>query len=277
MPQGDDEARNVEEALIDAQQAVVTHGESAEVAEPGIRAFDFPATFVAPQLASVVKRLVPFVPAVGSNQLDPALFQPLPQRITVVALVGDDALRFRPRPSVRTRNFYLRERGFGEVDLMGRGRRQECSQRNTFAVDQYHPLRTLAALGFPDGSAPFFAGAKLPSRKVSCQRSKPRWSRVPNKVRQASSQTSRSSQFRNRRQQVTPLGYGFGRSRQRAPVRSTQRMPSKQARFGAQGRPFRSRRRFGSGNKSLIFSHCSSVSIMGIVNVNAGSAQKYLC
>jgi hypothetical protein len=267
----------MEEALIDAQQAVITHCQSAEVAEPGVGAFDFPTTFVAPQLASVVIQLLPFVPAVRSNQLDTALFQPLPQRIAVIALVGDDALRFRPRPSTAARHSYLRERGFSEADLVGCGRCQECSQRNTLAVDQYHPLRALAALGFSDRSAPFFAGAKLPSMKVSSQRNSPRWSRVPNKVRQASSHTSRSSQSRNLRQQVTPLGYCFGMSRHRAPVRSTHRMPSKHARFGAQGRPFRSGRGFGFGNKSLIFSHCSSVSIMGLVNVNAGSARKYLC
>ena len=267
----------MEEALIDAQQAVVTHCEATEVAEPGIGAFDFPATLVAPQLASIVKRLLSFVPTVGSNQLDTALLQPLPQRIAVVAFIGNDAPRFRPWPSAPAWDLYLRERGFSEVDLVWRGRRQECSQRNTLAVDQYHPLRALAALGFADRSAPFFAAAKLPSRKVSSQRSSPRSSSVPSKARQASSQTSRSSQSRNRRQQVTPLGYWLGISRHRAPVRNTHKMPSKQARFAAQGRPLPSRRRFGSGNKSLIFSHCSSLSIMGIVNVNAVSVQKYLC
>jgi hypothetical protein len=157
-----------------------------------------------------------------------------------------------------------------------RGRRQECSQRNTFAVDQYHPLRAFAAPGFTDGRAPFFAGAKLPSMNVSSQRNNPRWSNVPSSARQASSHTSRSSQSRSRRQQVTPLGYRLGMSRQRAPVHSTQRMPSKQARFSAQRRPLRSRRTFGAGSKFLIFSHCSFVSMMGPVNFNAASARKYL-
>ena len=39
------------------------------------------------------------------------------------------------------------------------------SARNTLAVDHHHPLRSLAPLGFSDSCAPFFAGAKLPSRK----------------------------------------------------------------------------------------------------------------
>jgi hypothetical protein len=36
-------------------------------------------------------------------------------------------------------------------------------------------------------------------------------------------------------------------------------MPSKHARFSAHGRPRLSRRRFGSGSKGSISSHCSSV------------------
>jgi hypothetical protein len=266
----------MEEALIDAQQAVVTNSQSAIVAEPGVGAFHFPATPVAPQFASVSKGLLFLVPAVRSNQLDSALFHSAAQRITVVALIGNDALRLGAWPAAWARHFHPRQRGFRERHFVRRGRREECSQRNTFAVDQYHPLRALAALGFADRFAPFFAGAKLPSMNVSSQRNSPRRSSVPSSARQASSQTSRSSQSRNRRQQVTPLGYRLGRSRQRAPVRSTQSMPSKQARFEAQGRPLPSRRRWGSGSKSLIFTHCSSVSIMGTVNVNAGSAQKYL-
>jgi hypothetical protein len=266
----------MEKALIDAQQAVVTHSQAAIIAEPGVGAFDFPAASVAPELASVIEGLLLFVPTVGSNQLDTALLQPPPQRIAVIALVGNDPRRFGAWPSAWSRNFHARQRGFGERDLVRRGRRQECSQRNTLAVDQYHPLRALAALGFPDRSAPFLAGAKLPSRNVSSQCNRPRWSSVPSKARQASSQMSRSSQSRNRRQQVTPLGYRRGRSRHRAPVRNTQSMPSKQARFSAQGRPLRSRRTLGSGSKFLIFSHCSLLSMMGTVNLNAGSPQKYL-
>jgi hypothetical protein len=266
----------MEKASIDAQQAVIPHHQSAIVAEPGVGAFDFPAPLVAPELASVIEGFFVFVPAVGSNQLDPALFHSPAQRITVIALIGNDALRLGAWPSASTRHFHPRQRSFGQSYFVRRGRREECSQRNTFAVDQYHPLRALTTLRLPDCFAPFFAGAKLPSRNVSSQRNSPRRSSVPSSARHASSQTSRSSQSRSRRQQVTPLGYRFGMSRHRAPVRSTQSMPSKQARFEAQGRPFPSCRRLGAGSKSLTLSHCSSLSIMGTVNVNAGSAQKYL-
>jgi hypothetical protein len=44
---------------------------------------------------------------------------------------------------------------------------QADSDRNTAAGDHHHPLRPLAPLGLADGGTPFFAGAKLPSRRGS--------------------------------------------------------------------------------------------------------------
>jgi hypothetical protein len=53
-------------------------------------------------------------------------------------------------------------------------------------------------------------------------------------------------------------GYRSGKSRQRAPLRSTHRIPSKHARSSAGGRPPRGDR-FRFGMKALICSHCSSL------------------
>jgi hypothetical protein len=102
------------------------------------------------------------------------------------------------------------------------------------------------------------AGAKLPSRKASSHCSSPSPSNAPSNVRQASSQTSCSSHCFKRRQHVAGEGYLSGRNRQAAPVHSTHRMPSRQARFDAQGRPRLSRRRFGSGSRGAIKDHCAS-------------------
>jgi hypothetical protein len=140
-------------------------------------------------------------------------------------------------------------------------RRQENSQRNTLAISQNHPLRTLAPLGFSHGQAPFFAGAKLPSMKVSSQRSRPRRSSCDSKVRHISSSAPCSSQSCKRRQQVDPLGYCRGRSRHRAPVRNTHKTPSKQALLSAHGRPRPSRRRLSFGKSGSNFFHCLSVII----------------
>jgi hypothetical protein len=126
-------------------------------------------------------------------------------------------------------------------------------------VSQYHPLRALATLGFANCVAPFFAGAKLPSRKASSHRNSPSASKAPSKVRHADSHTPCSSHCLNRRQQVEGDGYWSGRNRHAAPVCSTHRMPSKHSRFDAQGRPRLSRLRRGSGNNGPINSHCASV------------------
>jgi hypothetical protein len=129
------------------------------------------------------------------------------------------------------------------------------SQRNTLAVDHHHPLRALAAFGFPDSVAPFFAGAKLPSTKLSLQSSWPRRSSSARNCRHILSQMPSSSHRCNRRQQVAGLTpKSDGRSRQRAPVLSTQRMPSRTARLSFQGRP--ALEYCGSNGSSL--AHCLS-------------------
>jgi hypothetical protein len=96
----------------------------------------------------------------------------------------------------------LRERLLGEADFRRGCRVKGISQRNTAAVDHHHPLRPLAPLGFSDFGAPFFAGAKLPSRNDSlhfnCWRS---FNSLRN-ARQIFNQTPCSSQSRKRRQQV---------------------------------------------------------------------------
>jgi hypothetical protein len=103
------------------------------------------------------------------------------------------------------------------------------------------------------------AGAKLPSRKVSSHLSSPRSSSVPSSVRHAFSQTFFSCQLCNRRQQVEGDGNSSGRNRHAAPVCRIHSMPSKQARFGAGGRPRLSRRSLGLGSSGSISSHCASV------------------
>ena len=98
------------------------------------------------------------------------------------------------------------------------------------------------------------------SRRASSQSSDRRWSSMDSNFHQAACQTSCSSHIRNRRQQVEPSGCSGGISRHLAPVRKIHRMPSKHERFEAQGRPRRSLRRFGSGNRGHNTSHCDALS-----------------
>ncbi len=94
--------------------------------------------------------------------------------------------------------------------------------------------------------------------KVSSQCKRPFSSSWARNARQIRSQVLSSSQRRSRLQQVDGLGYPPGRSRQRAPVLSTQRIPSITARLLIHGRPplrLRGRR----GSKGAILSRCWSV------------------
>lgn len=258
----------MKKAPIYSQYAVITHGQTSEKSQPRVGPLDFPAPLVAPQFASIRIRLLLLVLPIRSNQLNASPFQTASQRIAIKSLVGYDALRTLPRPTSRTWNFDLGERRFGQCDFVRGCRRQENSQRNTLAISQNHPLCTLAPLGFSHGQAPFFAEAKLPSMKVSSQRSRPRRSSCDSKVRHISSSAPCSSQSCKRRQQVDPLGYCDGRSRHRAPVRNTHKTPSKHARLSAQGRPRPSRRRLSFGKSGSNFFHCLSVIISNSRNHN---------
>jgi hypothetical protein len=141
-------------------------------------------------------------------------------------------------------------------DLRGRKLR---SDRYAAAVDHHHALRTFPTTCLADPEAPFFAVTKVASRNASSQSSSPRSSICASSFRQARSQTPCSSHIRNRRQQVEPSGYSSGRSRHRAPVRRTHKIPCKHARLEAHGRPRPSLRRLGSGNNGTNTAHCSSL------------------
>ena len=238
---------------------LVTNQQTAELPEPGVGSLHDPAPFVPPELTSIFVTPFLVVAPVGRNQFNASFPQALAEGIGVVAAVGDHALRFLPGSPVPLRDRDLLERGFRKRNFCRRGTFQPNSQRNTFTVCQYHPLRSLAALGLTHRETPFLAGAKLPSRKVSSHRSSPASSNPASNARQASSQTPCSCHCCRRRQQVEGEGNSSGRNRHAAPVCKTQRIPSKQARFEAGGRPRWSRRRFRFGNRDSISSHCSSL------------------
>jgi hypothetical protein len=107
---------------------------------------------------------------------------------------------------------------------------------NTLTVSQHHLLHSLAALGFTDCRALFFAGAELPSRRASSHFSSPSAFRAPNNVRQALSQTPSSSHCFSRRQHAAG-DWILVRVKTATPPRvcRTHRMHSKHARFNAPG------------------------------------------
>src|SRR5712691_1562817 len=161
---------------IDRQQAVVAYNQSSEVPQPGNGAFDDPPALLAPQRPAVLRRWLAPVYPVRRDQLDAAPGQLLAQSVAVVAFVSNHPFGLLPWTGGPMPSSYpdRGERFLCQPDLRRRGRVKVVSQRNTLAVGHQHPLRALTPLGFSDSAAPFFAGAKLPSRNDSLQPSCPR-------------------------------------------------------------------------------------------------------
>ena len=249
----------MEERLIHHEIVFIPDHETTEVTEPCERAFDDVTLRVElGQRSGILEGTsLPVLP-IRCDQFDVSLQKPLAKRIAVGRPIVDDTLGFHARPSRATARHGDCVQGlFDEFDFRGGRRVQEVSHRNTLAVDHHHPLRSLAAFGLSDGGAPFFAEAKLPSANVLDQSSCPRSSSSARKARQILSHNPCSSHRLNLRQQVLGLGSVSGRSRQRAPVLSTHRIPSRTDRLSAQGRP--PLRVFGrSGRSGSIFSQARS-------------------
>lgn len=143
---------------------------------------------------------------------------------------------------------------FQRVDLRMIGRKGEGRQWRAVSVDHQHDLGAFAFLGLADVGAPFFAGENVPSPIASSQSIWLSASSFFSNRRHAFSQTPAAVHSSNRRQHVEGLGYRSGKSCQRAPVLSTQRMPSRQALGATRGRP-PSFDLGGSRSKSLIRTH----------------------
>ena len=161
----------MKESFIDGDRAIVANDQPAKVAEPSKGAFHLPATPVSTQRPAILRARLAAIPAMRCDQFDSSCCQPLAQRIAVIGAIGNHTRWFLPWPSAAMSPGHAdrRERFFREPDLVRGGRVKLLSQRNTLAVDHHHPLRALAPLGFADFRAPFFAGAKLPSRNDSLQ------------------------------------------------------------------------------------------------------------
>ncbi len=198
-----------------------------------------------------------FAPAaMGADQLNSARGETLPEPLRIISAIANEPHRSVAGPPAPGAGHLHRGQGFfREADFRGRGAKESASQRYTRAVCHHHPLCTFATFGFTHAEPPFLARAKLPSMNTSSQLSRPWASNSERKSRQMLSQMSSSSQSRSRLQQVLAEGYRSGRSRQRAPLRSTHRMPSRTSRSSARGRPM-----FRSGGRSgWIVSHCESL------------------
>lgn len=248
---------------------LISDNDPAIVGDPGESAFDYISSPVTIPKSIVLSVHIPMVLPVRYQKADSSLSQSFSSRITVVSLVTDHPFGSCPWSSGSSfGDSDLSKRLIKELDLSRRGRVGMASERNTLAIDQYQALRSLSPLGLPDSRAPFLAGKKLPSTNTSSHSRMPSWSSSERKARHMSLRTSSSYHCLSRLQQVEGWGYSAGRSFHLAPVLRIQRIPSKQARSSAQGRPplgF-----FGRfGINGSILDHCSSVSIGSRILIGA--------
>ena len=228
------------------------HDQSPELTEPRDGSLDDPASTIASQLSTVLSRFATTPAAMRTNQFQAFVAERGSQSIAVVGSIGNQNRMTLGAHSLlddTRRQLYFRRR---------RGVDGTC-QRYSLAIRHHHPLCTFSTLGFSDVGAPFFAGAKLPSMNSSSQSIRPCSSSSSMKACHIVVKTPASSHSTSRRQHVLGDGNDSGRSFHRAPLRSTQRIASKQARSQALGRPPR-RLGAGVGMKGLTLSHCRSLS-----------------
>ena len=239
--------------------SLIAGDQSPEATEPTNRPLNAVASFISPQLAPILSlRFFPIL-AMGTDQVNTSFGQPIPQGIRVGGSIINQSRKPTARPTrAVTRHRNLCQQGLDQGHFVRRRRGKFDSQRHTLAVCHHHKLRTLSAFGFSDQGPPFLAPAKVPSANTSCQSSWPWASNWPKKARQALSHTSASCHSCSRRQQVLAEGYPLGRSRQRAPLRKTHRIPSNTARSAMRLRPPLGERG-GVGNKGSILAHWASV------------------
>jgi hypothetical protein len=244
--------------LIHLNMALIAHYQASKITQPCERTLHFPTLSVSSQLSTILLLVLRSIASMWHNHINFQVLKTLSKRITVIAFIGDKPFGalFRSA-STSTRNVDCIKSLFGQLYFRRGCRGKDASQRNTLAVDHHHPLRSFAFFGFSDASAPFFAGAKLPSIKASSQSSSPSASSMDKNLRHTSSHTPWSSHRRRRLQQVAGLGYRSGKSCHRAPVRRTHSMPSKTFRLSMAGRPPFGLA-LGSGSSGFNSFHCSS-------------------
>lgn len=220
--------------------------------QPADRALDLPASTISTKLASVLSGRDSATSAMRTDQFDPSSRQSLAKRVAVGSLVVNQSLG-------ASREYAMIQQRLDERYLVRAGAGDRRREGQTAGVGENHRLSSLSALGLADHFAPFFADEKVPSANVSPRSRRPSRSSRRSSRAHALVQTPAAVHWRKRRQQVAYEGNRCGRSFQRAPLRSTHRIPSTHRRGSIAGRPHWPVR--GScGNRSAINRHCSSVS-----------------
>lgn len=230
----------------------ISSHQSPKVLQPTNRPFDFIAASIATQSPPILQGGFYSVLAVRSDQLDSSPFQADAQGVSIRSLIIQQMLRQRAKLSDC-------QQGFDQLAFMRRGAVDQDADWETVPVGQNHDFGSFPTLGFAHASAPFFADENVPSAICSWSCNSPRCCNKCSSRDQARCQIPARVHAACRRQHVLGEGKCLGKSFQRAPLTSTHKIPSMQARVLAIGRPPLGED-VGWGNRSEISCHCSSLS-----------------
>ena len=254
----------MDKSLIHSIVCFPSQSQSSISGDPGDRSLNLPPMLTAAETASILNFRGSKVTR-RSNQFDATTSKIRSQGIGIIGFITNQTVRFSGQPFQSFLNQYL---------LVRSGRVKGHCQRNSLAVCHHHELRTLSTPCKFDLRAPFFATTKWPSIKHCAHWIFRFLSSSRMKLSQIFSQTPCSSQSLRRLQQVLGLGYSLGKSFHRAPLRKTQRIPSKTNRLFLQGRPLL----FSLGSNGSIFFHCFSLKyiarLIGLPPMNPLSANQ---
>ena len=231
---------------------IMANQQPSEIAQPGKQALDFPPPPVTAQNPAVLRRRFPTVQLVRRNQLNSPAFHASVQRIRIVRFISNQQNRLGFQKSTSDNRLH-------EGSFVRGSARYATGDRKTRAVCHCHELRAFAPLGLSHAEPPFFADTNVPSIKHSDKSNPPRSFKSSARTLNTRFNTPDRTQLWNLRWQVWYGRNSFGKSCQAAPVRKTQKIPSKTSRFSFQGLPRPSDLRDRGGINGPIFSHCSSV------------------
>ena len=134
---------------------LMANQQSAELTKPCVRPLYDSSAFISSEFPSIFVTPSFVVLPIGRDENNAMPFEPPPQRIGIVSVVGDYPLGLLSRAAFWPRATGFGERGFRKRSFSRRGIFKPNSLRKSLTVDQYHPLRALATLGSPTAE-PFF-------------------------------------------------------------------------------------------------------------------------
>ena len=250
----------------------IPHHQPSVISDPREGSFHFPSSPVTTKRPTILQFFLYPIRAVWRNQFNSTLLKSCSKFRRICSFVINKPLNsFHLIILTSLGNVRFIKCIFNQGDFR-RGRRvQVVPQRNSLAACHHHPLRTHSTFGLSDAEPPFLAEAKLPSANVSDQSNCPFSSSSDRNALQAISHASLSSHSCKRLQHVEGEGYCSGKSFQRAPLRRTHRIPSKQRRLETRRRPFICS---GSIRNGAIISHCLSVN--SLFNLFAGRESSFV-